>query len=87
MAELRSQHLDYLVRGLLVGLERGLFEEKDMSTLRKLLPEVVDSIRKDLNRFSYASIIHLLNSFSEVHRYSSGHYVKQGFTPAFEYHE
>ena len=76
MQELRSQHLDYLVKGILVGLERGLFKQSDTEMLRKLLPEVVDSIRRDLNRFSYASIINLLNSFSEVHRYSIGHHTK-----------
>ena len=54
VADLRSQHLDYLLKGIDTGLKTGLINpEEDFDLLLKFLPKLVDAIEADLRRFGY----------------------------------
>lgn len=44
VADLRSQHLDYLLKGINTGLKTSLLGPKDFDLLRKFLPKLVDAI-------------------------------------------
>ena len=54
VADLRSQHLDYLLKGIDTGLKTGLMNgQDDLYLLQKFLPKLVDAIEADLRRFGY----------------------------------
>lgn len=67
VADLRSQHLDYLLKGINTGLKTELLTEEDASMLQGFLPKLVDSIDNDLGRFSYQGIVHILTSFQSIY--------------------
>jgi len=55
---LRSQHLEYLVRGLSFAFKAKLVDPEQINKiLVKFMPKLIDSIYKDLTRFGFRSII------------------------------
>ena len=64
MSELRSQHQDYLLKGIMIGVSNNLLEsEYQEKVVTQLLPKLIEAINIDLNRFNFRNLINVLSSF------------------------
>ena len=72
--DLRSQHLDYLVRGLSAGavhlIEGATEDDKSFEILQRFMPKLIDSIDADLTRFELRNVIYVVSSFQKLHEQS-----------------
>jgi hypothetical protein len=64
--ELRSQHLDYLVQGLVSGMS-FLHEQEHLAVVKGIMPALINAIDSDLHRYKFRNVINLLTSFTDIH--------------------
>lgn len=73
--ELRSQHLDYLVRGLSAGIvyliEGAKEDDKSLEIMQRFMPKLISSIDADLIRYELRNVIYVLSSFQKLHEQST----------------
>ena len=74
VADLRSQHLDYLVKGLSAGtqylIEKEKTSESTYEILHSFIPKLLAAIDADLSRFQLRHVIYLISSFQKMYEQS-----------------
>ena len=63
IAELRSQHLDYMVKAIEACKDISALDETDMNIISKFIPMLINVIDADLHRFSFRNLISIVSSF------------------------
>ena len=57
---LRSQHLEYMIKGLTNESVLKSIETQDTELIKEFMPQFIDAIDKDLYRFKFRHVISIL---------------------------
>ena len=70
IGELRSQHLDYMVKAIENCKNISVLDYSDFEIIHRFIPKLINVIDADLHRFSFRNIISIISSFQNIYNTS-----------------